>query len=198
MYGFFSEYKDDWLVNFPNTYKNVFDTPCTKIKNETFMKYIEDHWNTSIVFEASNIPNACDVFMKDFVQNCSDFEIHYEFSDGETQNIDCDNETTFLAVSSYYWEFWRFLKDDDSKETVLPMQNAIKEIERICNSPNTNATVTDCFEVTYIFHILTTGYRIKVILFAYYIPVLLTLSFIRNLHLTVSNTNPLLIGLWDI
>ena len=129
------------------------------------MKYIEDHWNTSIVFEASSIPNACDVFMKDFVQNCSDFEICYGFS----ENIDCDNETTFLAVSSYYWEFWRFLKDDDSKETVLPMQNAIKEIERICNSPNTDTTVTDCFEVTYIFHILTTGYRIKVILFEYYI-----------------------------
>ena len=60
------------------------------------MKYIEDHWNTSIVFEASIIPNTCDVFMKDFVQNCSDFEICYGFS----ENIDCDNETTFLAVSS--------------------------------------------------------------------------------------------------
>ena len=152
-------------MNFPNTYKNVFDTPCTKIKNETFMKYIEDHWNIKIVFEASIIPNTCDVFMKDFVQNCSDFEICYGFS----ENIDCDNETTFLAVSSYYWEFWRFLRDDDSKETVLPMQNAIKEIERTCNSPNTDANVTDCFEVTYIFHILTTGYRIKVILFEYYI-----------------------------
>lgn len=158
---FFSDYKDDWLVNFPNTYNNVFDTPCTKIKNETFMKYIEDHWNTSIIFEASSVLNACDVFMKNFVQNCSDFEICYDFSEEADQNVGCNNENTpFVAVSSYYWEFWRFLKEDDSNDTVLSMQNAITEIERICNSPNTDANITDCFEVTYIFNILTTGYRI--------------------------------------
>ena len=52
------------------------------------------------------------------------------------------------------------MKEDDSNDTVLSMQNAITEIERICNSPNTDANITDCFEVTYIFNILTTGYRI--------------------------------------
>ena len=157
MYSLCSVFKDDWLVNFPNTYQDVFDTPCTQIKNETFMNYVQQNWNTSITFESSGMPGKCDEFMKDFVMNCRDFELCFDFS--ESQN-EPENEIIFYAVSSYYWEFWRFLNTNSNVSTVS-MQTAKTEIERICNSATT-ANITDCFEVTYIYHILSSAYKIQV------------------------------------
>ena len=95
--------------------------------------------------------------MKDFVMNCRDFELCFDFS--ESQN-EPENEIIFYAVSSYYWEFWRFLNTNSNVSTVS-MQTAKTEIERICNSATT-ANITDCFEVTYIYHILVNGYKIQV------------------------------------
>ena len=147
------------MVDFPTTFQNVFDTPCTKINDEPFMHYVSENWKNTVIFES--IPNGntfenCDDYMKLLLLNC-EFDICYDFA--KTQHI--SESENFVAVSSYYWEFWRFL---GSNTSTVSVQKANSEIKRICNTPSIT-NVTDCFEVSYIYNILTTAYGIQASIF---------------------------------
>ena len=90
--------------------------------------------------------------------HCSDiFENCFDFSLTEKSD-NCEN---FKAISSYQWEFWNFMNISKSS---LTMSEASQKIIEICNTntmPNRFGE-TDCFEVTYIFNILTNAYGFQV------------------------------------
>ena len=164
IFVFFSSLKDTWLVYFPNSTSKIFNSPCTKINDIEFMdeiQYASENSDFEFSYEIQenyDVDHAC----QDAVQTllnldyCSDiFENCFDFSQ---KSENCDN---FKAISSYQWEFWNFMNISKSS---LTMGEASQKIIEICNTntmPNRFGE-TDCFEVTYIFNILTNAYGFQV------------------------------------
>ena len=90
-------------------------------------------------------------YCSDIFENCFDFSLTEK----------SDNSENFKAISSYQWEFWNFMNISKSS---LTMGEASQKIIEICNTntmPNRFGE-TDCFEVSYIFNILTNAYGFQV------------------------------------
>ena len=157
--------KDQWLVDFPRNSSEIFgSSSCTEIDDKDFISafeneidlqfdYVEDNSNTDTY-------SSCQEAMISFLDysNCQNtFTRCFNFT--EHQNV--PKESTFTAVASYQWEFWLYL---NITSPAISAQDAVQKMKDICSGVVISelSSQTDCFEMLYIYSVITEGYGIEV------------------------------------
>ena len=157
--------RDDWLSNFTSIKADIFDNPCTThLADQDFVSAIEQLQpdfrfvhrragsNASDCRESAEFftdPELCQNLFGE--QNC----IRFDPESANTPDL-----PAYYAMSSYYWEFFRYMNTTSSNVTYEFARNRIEEL---CDPDFTTTEVfysqTDCFQSIYIFDVITRGYK---------------------------------------
>ncbi len=147
------------MVGFPNKTSQIFNSPCTTIKDEEFNELIAQKDIEFSYFGKGT--DSCDGYIKSLtdVESCNG--IFKECFDFGLSSQSLENDETFVAFSSYQWEFWRFM---NTKNETLKLTEVKANIQKICsgNHDFEFSSETDCFEVSYILNMLENIYGFKV------------------------------------
>ena len=154
---------------FPDNLTEILDSPCSNdLVDDDFKQALQEAIDNQDVILEHRIPDEessqdkCTLSVERFLYyetcinifgNCFDFT--------EVQSIPANED--FFAISTFYWEFWRFMEVSGSK---IEMSKAKERIEEICSedfaSDDEKYGETDCFETTFIFQLLSQSYQIQV------------------------------------
>lgn len=148
------KFKDSWLNQFPIVKSDIFANNCTSLLNQDILEFLNTLPNDfEFKFEHSYNETECNQILEPFTT----FE--------ECQAIfgqDCFNpaefsvpNSTFYGISSFFYNFRSPLNLNTSSD----YDTVQKKIGDLCQQPQECETCseTDCFEVSYIFKILTDG-----------------------------------------
>ena len=157
--------KDDWLANFTSVKGDIFDNPCTT-----------DLADAEFALAVKQLPSDFQFVHRRAGLNASDCSKSSEFFIeskackklfGEKNCFDYDSKTAnvpdlpaYYAMSSYYYEFFRYL---NASSTNVSFEFARNRIDELCSPEFTSTDVlysqTDCVQSTYIFDVITRGYK---------------------------------------
>ncbi|TRY67312.1 hypothetical protein TCAL_05159 [Tigriopus californicus] len=149
-----SQLRDKWLGDFSTIKSNIFTNNCTKIIDAEF-----SDWLVSIPdglefhFHDSYDEHKCDQVLEPL----TNFSACREIFGQECLNpsgLSLPNDT-FYGFSSFYHSFRKPLNLEKSTDYATAMH----KIKEVCQEPQSCDTCskTDCFEVSYVFKILTDG-----------------------------------------
>lgn len=159
--------RDDWLVNFTSVVSEIFDNPCTTdLADAEFASAIRA-LSTDYQFvhrrsgkDSEDCRNSTSFYVDTDLcrklfggQNCFDFD---------PESASMPELPAYYAMSSYYYEFYRYLNTTSTNVTYEFARNRINELcspDFVQPTNNSIYSQTDCFQSTYIFDVITSGYK---------------------------------------
>ncbi|TRY67603.1 hypothetical protein TCAL_05182 [Tigriopus californicus] len=150
----FNQLKDTWLSDFPTEKSDIFANNCTHILDPEFLNWLDSMPDDfEFHFDDSYDEMKCDQILEPFTNFTTCQEIFGQ---------DCLNPMEFLmpndifyGISSFYYNFRSPLNLEESSD----YDTVMNKIKAVCQDPQSCDTCskTDCFEVSYIFKVLTDG-----------------------------------------
>jgi len=145
-----------YFTKFPKLKSEIFDSPCTKLTAEfsdftSAIAALPDNYEFEYLPSFTDAANCLDV-MDGLVdsQECAKI-----FDTEESQCFQFDQTVPVAdsyAISSYYYNFGNLLNVES-----IGLDAAVEQIEDKCMS--TKQEEKDCFDLNYIFAVLTKGYK---------------------------------------
>ena len=154
--------RDDWLVSFPSTLPDLLElvnSPCTTPVDKDFVQALE---NFNLNF--THVPSWVDQGTCDLANEVITTKDSCERLFGDLACFDRSRfqkpAHDFIAVSSYYWEFARLLGMENGSSGSF--EDVKSKIDGVCamSGPGDSKmfSETDCWEVSYVFQVLTDVY----------------------------------------
>ncbi|XP_023334780.1 ectonucleoside triphosphate diphosphohydrolase 1 isoform X2 [Eurytemora carolleeae] len=148
-----------WFSEFPTRKSDIFDSPCTILNPELsdFVSTLETLPDDFEFLHHSNFSNleVCEDVINDFIdlETCSNI-----FASNCFQFSAALPASRFYAMSTYYWDFAVILNMHTQS---IGLEEARLRIVDACNQISDENTDLNCFDLLYIFNILTRGYGFK-------------------------------------
>jgi len=148
--------KDDWLTEFPSKKSEIFNSRCTDLNQLVDAEFTNALANLDDEFIFQHVDGWNIEQCRNIIDNLIDDDCALVFDDSCFDLKTSVPSGGFLAMSSYFWEFGKLLNISQAS-----MDEAAAKIEDLCNQ-NTEDVFgreTNCFEVMFIFEMITDGYR---------------------------------------